>query len=109
MTDRGLTDSSSSPLLADQQSTLISRDQFQNQEYDCFHLKYQQWQSWVTVDPILTAVICSQDDVRLLSSQVVTVNPIELVFSPCDYIVPQIHGGPCCGVVEVAMSRRLAV
>lgn len=42
MTDRGLTDSSSSLPLADQRLNLLSHDQLRNQEFDCFHLKYQQ-------------------------------------------------------------------
>lgn len=40
--------------------------------------------------------------------EVMTVDPIEVVFFPCDDVVPQVHGSPCDGAVKVAMGRRLA-
>lgn len=42
-----------------------------------------------------------------LSMEVVAVNPIEIVFFPCDYVVPQINSSTTDGAVEVAMGRRL--
>lgn len=42
-----------------------------------------------------------------LSVEVVAVNPIEIMFFPCDYVVPQINSSTRDGAVEVAMGRRL--
>lgn len=43
-----------------------------------------------------------------LTMEVVTVDPIEVMFLPRDYVVPQVHGSPCDRAVKVAMGRRLA-
>lgn len=43
-----------------------------------------------------------------LTMEVVTVDPIEVMFLPHDYVVPQVHGSPCDRAVKVAMGRCLA-
>ena len=39
-----------------------------------------------------------------LSMEVEAVDPIEVMFFPCDYIVPQVDSSMCDGAVELAMG-----
>ena len=39
--------------------------------------------------------------------QVVAVDPVEVVLSACDHVVPQVHSSTCDGVIEAAMCCRL--